>query len=556
MEHLKPYRREVFILLALLLGSITLKLVAPKFIGLFLDELKISKKYSTLLIYITCYILLSILQNILQVLLEYRGDILGWSVTNDLRRKLFSHCLYFDQFFHETHSPGNLIERIDGDTTYLANFFSLFAVKVSINFLSILGTIIFFGILNIDLGLIFLLFTVLSMAILYRFRNIAVSKISSEREMESKYSGFLAEHYEGFRDVVYSNSTFFTLNKLQTILKERLTKKMLAQRYSRITGHIGLLVTTTGNILAIICTYYLFIWHEISLGDAFLIFFYIQFVLNPLDEFVDQITDFQSTKACIKRLLYLLTYKTNFTTGEIDPNFRKTDISLSFKNVNFSYKQIPILKDVSFNISAGETLGIIGRTGSGKSTILKLIFKLYSAQEGSLLFNDVDIKSMSEKDVRSFIGYDVQETGLINTTVRENLRLFNTSVSDAGLLEAIDKVGLNDWLNRLPDGLDTEINTRNLQLSGGEAQLFKLARLFLQSAGLLLIDEPTAKLDKKSEEKVIETIEKLCKTKTTIIVTHKPDILHFADRILIIDDGKIMGFGPASEIKPVLVSAF
>ena len=548
-ENLKPHRTNVLILVLLLFGSILSKLIAPKFIGLFLDKLHQPENHGLLYLYIFSYVFLSIFQNGLQLLLEYRGDALGWVVTNELRQKLFSFSIYSNQSFHEIHSSGKLVERIDGDITYLSNFFSLFAVKMAINFLSVSGTIILFGLMNLQLGIIFLAFAIISVFLLYKFRNIAVSKISDDREQESQYSGFLAEHYEGFRSIFHSQSGFFVLNRLRTLLKKRLSKKVIAQRYARITGHIGLIVTTTGNILAIVCTYYLFKTHRISLGNAFLIFFYIQFVLNPLDEFVDQVTDFQSIKACVKRLNEFFVRGTGNVPEKIVEAEEPTSLSITFRNIHFSYQNIPILKNLSFEISEGETIGIIGATGSGKSTILKLIFKLYQSQEGTLLIGETNINKISKKRLRSLIGYDVQEVSFFNATVRENLCLFDNSYTDEELIKALNTVGLNEWLDRLALGLDSEINNKDLNLSGGQGQLFKLARLLLlKSAEILLFDEPTSKLDKTSELQIIQTIEKLCRNKTAIIVTHKPEILTIVDRVLVIDDGVIIDSGTRSEM--------
>ncbi|MEO0598580.1 MAG: ATP-binding cassette domain-containing protein, partial [Chloroflexota bacterium] len=202
-----------------------------------------------------------------------------------------------------------------------------------------------------------------------------------------------------------------------------------------------------------------------------------------------------------------------------------------------------ILRDINFKLKAGETLGLLGRTGSGKSTMARLLLRLYDVQQGDIHINGVPIQHASLESLRQRVGLVTQDVQIFQASVRDNITFFNRSVPDSRLLEAFNLLGLDNWLRKLPDGLDTQLGSNAASLSAGEAQLLAFTRVFLKDASLIVLDEASSRLDPMTEHLLDDAVTRLLHERTGIIIAHRLATVQRVDNIMILDQGRIVEFG-------------
>ncbi len=220
-------------------------------------------------------------------------------------------------------------------------------------------------------------------------------------------------------------------------------------------------------------------------------------------------------------------------------------LRVEFEHVNFSYeKDSPTLRDITFTLGKGEVLGLLGKTGSGKSTIARMLFRFYDPDDGVIRLEGRPIRECGVHNLRSHVGMVTQDVQLFNATVRDNLTFFDSDVDDQVILSAIGALGLTNWLERLTDGLDTRIGTSDVGLSAGEAQLLAFTRVFMNRPGLLILDEASSRLDPATEQMMEVAMDELLQDQTAIIIAHRLDTVRRADRIVILDQGQVIEAGP------------
>jgi ATP-binding cassette subfamily B protein len=261
-----------------------------------------------------------------------------------------------------------------------------------------------------------------------------------------------------------------------------------------------------------------------------------------------EIESFQTIGACVERLTEFKEFKRevrNETGLQVDSH----PIHLTFDDVTFSYNgDDAVLTRLSFDLRAGSVLGLLGRTGSGKTTIGRLIFRLYNVNNGGIKINNADLREHHLESLRRDIAIVTQDVQLFKASVRENLTFFDRSIPDEKIIATLEELELGDWYASLPQGLNSVLETGSRSLSAGEAQLLAFTRVFLKNPGLVILDEASSRLDPATEVKLERAIDKLLKNRTAIIIAHKLDTLHRADNVLILDKGNILEYGDRKQL--------
>lgn len=541
--YLVPQKFLVAILLFLLIGNIVLQLVSPQIIGVFLDVAKAGKAVSTLLELSLAFIGIAIVQQGIAIFSNYFGKTIGWQTTNAMRLDLFQHCLSLDLAFHHQNQSGELLEKIDGDVNELADFFSLFAVKVFSNLLLMVGVIGVLAFKDYRLGGAFLLFSLLGMLLFKRTGKVAIPAFMKMREAKGKLYGFLGEHLDLREDIRSNGAEPFVLDRFQKKLGDLYQAVVKGMVKILFPQYIGIIVYSAGQVMAVALGYFMFTEGLISMGYVVVIIFYMNLLLGPIQELVPQLTNLQKATAALNRISLL------FSEISAIPNLPhstlpKGPLALKFQNVGFGYHPTQkVLKDLSFSLEAGKCLGILGKTGSGKSTITRLIFRLNDVDEGMVLLGGLDHRQVDLNHLRSRLGMVSQEIQIFNTTVRENLRLYDLTISDDQIVKVLQKVGLESWLNTLSKGLDSIITAKGSNLSAGQAQLLGLGRVFLKKRDLVILDEPTSKISPASEDLITKAIRTLQQESTCVVIAHHLKTVENADYILILEDGRIIEYG-------------
>ena len=315
---------------------------------------------------------------------------------------------------------------------------------------------------------------------------------------------------------------------------------------------ISLVLNTTwfsfavGNAVALAIGSWLFLNDHITIGTTFLIVHYTHMLLGPIERFTQQINNLQKATASVIRILDLLQSERKVLDG---PGVRYSDgpLPVRFDGVSFSYNPgEPVLQDISFELAPGKVLGLIGRTGSGKTTLSRLLFRLYDPEEDRVLLGGHDIRDATITEIRAQIGVVTQDVRLFEGTVRDNLTLLDRTISDNILLEAIEEVGLGGWYRILREGFDTILRSEGLGLSAGEAQLLAFARVFLRNPSVVILDEASSRIDPGTEQLIERAVDRLVKDRTVIVIAHRLSTLNRCDEIIIVEHGRIVEQGARS----------
>jgi ATP-binding cassette, subfamily B, bacterial len=553
-RHIRPQKGRFALLALLLLGSIGLQVINPQIMRFFIDTALNGGAMQKLTLAAIAFIGIALIQQAVSISVAYLGENVAWMATNALRAELAWHCLNLDMGFHNEHTPGELIERIDGDVAELANFFSLMVVTVFGSSLLLLGILIALFLEDWRAGLAFSLFAAVSLYALNRVRDIALEDQKKRRQAEADLFGFVEEQLNATEDIRSNGAVEFSLRELFRLQGN-------IQRHSRRTEFKDWIIHNmtggmllVGNLLAFVTGYLLYRGGSITIGTVYLFIYYINLLEGPIWTLTHQVQNFQAIGACVERLTELrklqpLVKETAQDDAQSWPDAPAGPLELAFEDVSFSYNsEDTILSNLTFRLQPGRVLGLLGRTGSGKTTLTRLIFRLYDPTTGRILVDGANLRDSKLQALRQRIGVVTQEVQLFRATVRDNLTFFDPGIADERILSVLEELELGDWLRSLPQGLDTRIDTGGHSLSAGEGQLLAFARIFLRSPGLVILDEASSRLDPATEQRVERAIDRLLKDRTAIVIAHRLGTVQRADEIMILEDGQIYEHGPRLDL--------
>jgi subfamily B ATP-binding cassette protein MsbA len=288
---------------------------------------------------------------------------------------------------------------------------------------------------------------------------------------------------------------------------------------------------------------------EQTIGNLVAYMAYLKMLQNPIRSFTQMVSRFQQAVVSYSRIIEIFDSEPKITTVKDSMQLEKFSSRIVFENVTFSYKNnINVLNKVNFDMKYGEVTAIVGISGSGKSTITKLIERLYDVTDGKILIDSHDIKKYSLKSLRNNIGLVSQDIELIDGTIYENIIYGQPNKSDKEVIKAIEAANLVEFINNLPKGVETEVGEKGIKLSGGQKQRIAIARIFLKNAPVLILDEATASLDNESERYIQESLDQLLEKRTSIVIAHRLSTIQKADQILVLDQGMIVEKGTHEEL--------
>lgn len=542
-QHIRPQRGRFTFLAALLFGSIGLRIFAPQIMRTFIDSALAGEALQTLRWTALAFIGIALLQQFMSIAVTYVGENVAWTATNDLRAELAWHALNLDMKFHNDHTPGELIERIDGDVTELATFFSQLALNLISNGLLLVGILVALFLEDWRVGLGFAVYSLATILVLARLKDIALPHQKARRQAEAEMYGFLEEQLAGMEDVRSSGAVDYSIRELfrhQGIIWTH-NRKAHFKRWM-IENAMGLALTT-GTLLAVGSGYWLYTAGLVTIGTVYLFVHYINLLEEPFWAMTHEIESFQTIGACVERLTEFRNFKVDVLDGQMveQPSH---PIALSFNDVSFSYNgSDSVLADLSFALKPGAVLGLLGRTGSGKTTLARLIFRLYDVKSGSISINDVNLCEMQLQTLRQNIAIVTQDVQLFRASIRDNLTFFDRSIPDEQIVGTLEDMELGDWFRSLPNGLDSRLDIGSRSLSAGEAQLLAFTRVFLRNPGLVILDEASSRLDPATEARLERAIDRLLQSRTAIIIAHRLYTVQRADEIMILESGKVIEYG-------------
>ncbi len=560
-----------------ILINIVLRLVNPQLISNFIDSSMAGAPQNELMRLAVLFLIFSIIEQGFMILGSYVIQLVTWGATNELRNDVMEHTLGLDLSFHNNHSPGEMIERVVGDIQQLGDFFSRMTITLVANLLIIVSIVALLWREYWTMGAILAGFISVILVVLYLTRNIAVQSFRNVRKSYADLFGFIEERLAGMEDIVSNGGREYTLYRMaqryRQVRKAEIRQSLMGNLFY-VTGFLPFMVGIT-VVLGVSADLYL--KGVITIGTVYLTYHYTNMMRQPLQAIAFQLRNFQNATAGIWRIHELMSV--NSTVPEktnplvlLTPE-NKQPLGISYTNVSFRYHDKPpselvalaqrenqetqpdkmILQDISFDLEPGKILGLLGRTGSGKTTLIRLLCRLYDPIEGAIKIGypgqeKVDLRDLTYRDLRRDVGVITQQVQLFYASIRDNLTFFDRSISDERILEVIHQLGVENWFEALPDGLDTRIESGAIGLSAGESQLLAFTRIFLRNPGLVILDEASSRIDPATEALLERAMDRLIANRTAIIIAHRLATVQRADEIMILSNGEIEEYGLRSDL--------
>jgi ABC-type multidrug transport system fused ATPase/permease subunit len=565
--YLRPQKGRVVILALLIFTNLGLQLLIPQIMRDFIDSVTGGGALATLVRLAIFFITTAFIQQIFAIVTAYFTQNVGWSATNALREDLTQHALHLDMSFHKSHPPGEMISRIDSDVNTLNDFFSQFLLQLVGNLLLVIAILILLFLEDWRIGLVLTGFSGVAMLVINRFRNIAVPHWEAERKADADFYSFLEERLAGTADIRANGGRSYTIRQFFALIQSMFKRSIKAGFMVNIMLNAMFLVFALGNAVSLGIGGALYLSGIISIGTVYIVYQYNVLLERPLQDISRQLSNVQRSLASLKRVNQLLATKSKLTDPKLAVQWLSTNkaLGLHYDHVSFYYddhdelmtssEQVEntneiVLKDIHFSLPQGEVLGLLGRTGSGKTTLSRLLFRLYDPQSGTISISPnasqpslVDIRQLPLANLRNCIGMVTQNIELFHASVRDNLTFFDKSIEDSHILDVIHSLGLSHWYHSLKDGLDTFLESGGGGLSAGEAQLLAFVRIFLKDPGVVVLDEASSRLDPATEHLIEKAVNRLIEGRTALIIAHRLKTVQRADKIMILENGQIAEFG-------------
>lgn len=547
--YIKPYKFVFLVSLVCVVGLAIFGALRPYVLQQAIDKHIALKQYDGFLFYIIAMLVLLTLEVISQLLFIYYASWLGQSVVKDIRVKLYEHVLKFRMKYYDQSSVGVLITRTVTDMERIADIFGqgLFMIFSDVLKMLVVGGMMFY--MNWKLSLIaFVTMPIVLFAtkIFQKYMKRAFEEVRTEvsnlnsfvqervtgmkilqlftRE-DTEYKKFKAineRHKKGWLKTVWYNSVFFPIAELLSSI----TLGTIIW-----VGGIGVVMRGTA-----------------SEGDLFAFIMFVPMLFRPLNQIANKFNTLQMGMVAADRVFKVLD-----TTSQIDDS--GTNIAsefkgdLTFKDVHFSYVQDEeVLKGISLEVMSGETVAIVGATGAGKSTIINLLNRFYDIQQGTICIDNVDIKSLTLKSLRSQIAVVLQDVFLFADTIFNNITLKNPNITEEEVHQAAKDIGIHNFIMSLPYGYQYNVKERGVMLSSGQRQLISFLRAYVTNPSILVLDEATSSVDSYSEQLIQDATDKITKDRTSIVIAHRLATVQKADQIIVMDEGKIVEKGTHDEL--------
>lgn len=551
VRYLRPYWLQVVMLSLLLLATVGIQVGNPEIVRNFIDTAVAGGALPILLRATTLFLGLGLLNQGLVILSAYISGNLAWRTTNQMRVDLVQHCLHLDISFYTTHTVGELIERTDEDVSTLSNMFSLFALQILVNLLLLICVLIVLFHEEWRLGLAMSLYALLCLLILGGTRHMMSLSWKEASQAKAELHGFVGEHVPGVADIRTSGAITYIMRRFYEVRRNAFLKAWHAHSFNTILSGGTDILVICGTVGAFLLGALLFLSGAITLGTVYLVVTYTRLLEVPLQMIMSQIDDLRQASVSLARIQELYALSNTIQDGP-GASFAEGALDVQFADVSFAYQPgTPVLKQITFQVQAGEVLGVLGRTGSGKTTLMRLLFRLYDIEAGTIHLGGIDIRTARIAEIRQRIGFVTQEVLLFHASVRDNLTFFDRSIADERLVEVLREVGLSSWYDTLPAGLDTILaisSGEEAGFSAGEGQLLAFARVFLQNPTVVVLDEPSSRLDPATERRIESAVTRLLTGHTGIIIAHRLSTISRADTIVILEQGTVCEYGTRTEL--------
>lgn len=525
----------------------TLPLIGPLLVGRIVDQVQDGAGIRTVVNLGLVFLAVTVVTQLISVATTWYGMTIAWFTANDLRLSLARHVLGLDHEFHRTHTPGELIQRIDGDVTAVSDFLGRVVAAAGAAVLTVAGVLVVLFFIEWRLGLVMALYAAAGVAVLTVMRHQAIAESALLMGAQARLYGGIEERLTASEDLRSSGAEAHAITKFVEDASFHLDSRVAEERaFLRLWWGLQGSVAA-GAVLALVVGGWLVSINAITVGAAFVLFQYVQLIRRPLEVIVDRIEMIQKASGAMVRVARLRTEKASIIDPANPLSPPPGPLSVTFDDVAFDYGDgEPVLIDINLEFAAGRTVGVVGRTGSGKSTLSRLVLRLVDTSDGTVALGRVPITELALSELRKRVALIPQEVQLVHGSIRDNVTLFDDGPTDEEVEDAIRQVGLTALVEQ---GIHAELGAGGTGLSAGESQLLALARVWLRDPDLVVLDEATARVDPKTEAQLHQAVARLLEGRTAIVIAHRLSTLHEVDDIVVMHEGRVIEHGRRVELE-------
>ena len=543
----KPYKKTILIVTLMALFIDICELVKPYLLEQVMDKYLPEKLYIYNNISITTiaviYILIVIIGNIVDYINRITTNNMGEKVMYSLRNQLYKYIEKSNVTFHDKTPSGKLYVRVTSDTEDVYALFSEVITTFPKDIIIILGLLTMMIYMSIQLSAINILIIPLLLVVTITISKILKKIFNRSKEYRTVLNTFLAESIYGIKLIKIFNRQKEKQEECEENTKNfRNSLKNIGSFYGLLPGLIDLIENIGISLIVLFCANK---WLGVNLevGVIYLFITYLRKVFEPIDRIIENVEIVQDATSSIDKIYEILEHEEYLEDYDSGIELKDVKGKIEFKNVWFAYEDENwILKDVSFTINPGESIALVGKTGSGKTTITNLINRFYKIQKGEILLDGVNINDINLKSLRKNIGTILQDPFIFAKSLKDNIKLYS-DVSDERINEAVKLASATDFINSQNNGINEISAERGNSYSAGQKQLIAFARIFAQNPSIFILDEATANIDTTTEELIQKSVDKISAEKTSIFIAHRLSTIVNVDKIIVLNKGKILEQG-------------
>ncbi len=548
----KPHLKTILIVSILSIIIDILELTKPYLVKVVIDDflsLGLAEKgFISITTIGVIYLAIVIFGNVLDYTTRMKTNIMGEEILYTMRNKIYKYTQDANIIFHDKTPAGKLFVRITNDVEDISALFKDVIATVFKDVISILFILITMLYFSVKLSL--LTFTILPFVIITSIvLTLILNKIyDASKVVRTNINTFLAESIYGAKLIKIFNIQKEKQQECEDLTDEFIKTRVPASIFEGMFPGMMKLFENLAITIIISATINNWFGIAVEIGSIYIFVSYIKALFEPINRTIDNIEIVQEAIVSINKIYDILDEKQYLEDFENGQNLTDIKGKIEFKNVWFAYEENNwILKDISFTIEPGQTIALVGKTGSGKTTITNLVNRFYDVQKGEILLDGVNIKDINKRDLRRHIGTVLQDPFIFARSIKDNIKL-NKKLSDEEILKAIKMASAEEFVNSLPDGIEEIAKERGDSYSAGQKQLLAFARIFAHNPDIFILDEATANIDTYTENLIQKSINRLSKEKTAIFIAHRLSTIVNVDKIIVLDNGKIVEQGNHQEL--------
>ncbi len=548
LSYYKPHKLTFALdMLASLIVSL-LGMLYPVITRYMLNDFIPNKNVELIITFGVILLAIYIIRMLLNYFIQYVGHIIGVKMQAKMRSDMFNHLQKLPYKFYDNNETGKLMSRMTNDLNDVSELAHHGPETLIISSISFIAAFIYLLTINVTLTIIIFLCVPFLITISMLVRKKMRSAMMESRKAVAQINASLEGSISGIRVTkAYTNSQT-EIEKFEQGNERFVKARKKAYHFMGIFHSTSTFVTEVFNVVVLIAGGLFLYAGQIELGDYSVFIVSINIFLSPVRQLIMFMEQFQNGTTGFQRFIEIM--DTPIETDNVGAkDIKNVQGNIEFKNVTYSYgEDKDVLNDLSFKVDKGEIFALVGSSGGGKTTICHLIPNFYKVEQGDILIDGVSIKDITMQSLRKSIGIVQQDVYLFNSSIKDNILYGNPDATEEEIILAAKRANIHDYVMTLEKGYDTVIGERGVRLSGGQKQRLSIARVFLKNPPILILDEATSALDNSTEILIQQSLDELCKGRTTIVVAHRLSTIKHANQIAVVEDGVIKEQGTHEEL--------